>query len=112
MVKDENMIYEGQLLDESVTYTRTELMKICAIEQVVIVEMMEYGVIEPQGKSQAGEWLFSAKALRRSQRALRLQQDLAINWPGISLALDLLEEVEELRQMLQVLSNESPDQKL
>lgn len=95
-------VYEGLLLDESVTYTTTEFIKICAIDQKIILEMVEYGVIEPKG-NQPEQWLFNASAIRRSQKALRLQRDLAINWAGISLALDLLEEVEELRQKVQVL---------
>jgi len=39
------------------------------------------------------------KALKRLQIAIRLQQDLGVNLAGSALVLDLLEEMQALRQM-------------
>jgi chaperone modulatory protein CbpM len=39
----------------------------------------------------------------RLHRALRLQQDLEVNLPGIALTMNLLEELDELRSRIRVL---------
>jgi len=45
------------------------------------------------------QWRFTYTEIRRVQTAVRLQRDLRINLPGCALALDLLDELEELRQL-------------
>lgn len=99
-------IYEGILLDESVTYTLGELCEICAIEEKLLREMAEYGIVEPVDQSST-QWAFTSISVLRSQKAVRLHQDLSINWQGVSLVLDLLDEVNELRQMIEVLKKET-----
>ncbi|MBS0285874.1 MAG: chaperone modulator CbpM [Proteobacteria bacterium] len=94
-------IFEGTLLDETLTYTLAELIQMGHITDTVIVEMVEFGVIEPQGKMQE-QWVFTSRSVIRFNKAMRLHQDLAINWAGISLVLDLLEERDDLRQQLGV----------
>lgn len=98
-------IYEGTLLDESITYTLAELAQMGNISDVVIVEMAEYGIIEPQGASQQ-QWVFTSRSVIRFKKAIRLHQDLAINWAGISLVLDLIEERDDLRQRLMLIKGE------
>lgn len=97
MVKSQ-AILEGILQDGSVTYTIIELSEICVVTVPLIEEMREHGIIEPK-TPQAPEQ-FDYRALFRAQKALRLQHDLAINWEGISVVLDLLEEIDELHQRL------------
>ena len=63
-----------------------------------VVEMVEYGVIEPSQGKKPGSWQFSAYTLKRTRVASRLQQDLRINLEGLGLAMDLLEEVQDLRR--------------
>jgi chaperone modulatory protein CbpM len=46
------------------------------------------------------QWRFSGSSLRRARLALRLSQDLEVNAPGVALALDLMDEIEELRARL------------
>ena len=48
----------------------------------------------------ATEWHFSGAALRRVRRALRLERDLELNLAGVALALDLMDELEQLRNEL------------
>ncbi len=92
-------VFEGILLDESVTYTVHELTQMGDISQTVIIEMHEHGIIEAQGEM-AEQWVFTARSVMRFKKALRLHQDLDINWAGISLVLDLMDEREELLQRL------------
>lgn len=98
----QHIIHEGILLDENVTYTFKEFCEISQVEEKVIIEMIEYGIVEPEGESQQ-QWAFYSPDLLRLKKAQRLHQDLDINWAGISLALDLLEEINELHQMIAIL---------
>ncbi|AYC34513.1 chaperone modulatory protein CbpM [Pseudomonas cavernae] len=61
-----------------------------------LYEIVEHGIVEPSG-SQPEDWLFDATALAIAKRAARLRRDLDIEWAGIALALNLLEELEQLR---------------
>lgn len=93
-------IHEGILLDESLNVTLTELSEMGQIEEKIVIEMVEHGIIEPQGET-IQQWVFSSHSIMRVKKAVRLHDDLAINWEGISLALQLLDEVHELRKMVE-----------
>ncbi|WP_299199451.1 chaperone modulator CbpM [uncultured Amphritea sp.] len=67
------------------------------VAENVVVEIIEQGIVEPVGASPA-EWLFSPAMLIRTKKALRLHRDLEVNWAGIALAIELLSEVEQLRE--------------
>ncbi|WP_375749989.1 chaperone modulator CbpM [Vibrio sp. HN007] len=88
-----------QVLDEQVDLNLVELCRASQSTAEQIIELIEYGVIEPQGKS-ARTWRFSAVSVKRVCSARRLQQDLGINTPGVALVLDLVEELEEIRTRL------------
>ncbi len=47
------------------------------------------------------------KTLRRMESAFRLHRDLEINLPGVVLALDLLDELKQLRHELDILRKQS-----
>ncbi len=92
----------GMLLDESVTFTLADLCRTCAMSAETLIALVEEGVIEPQGREPL-EWRFSATSLRRARIAIRLQRDLQVNLAGAALAVDLLEELQELRARLRAL---------
>jgi chaperone modulatory protein CbpM len=92
----------GEIIDESVEMTLAELSRYCDVRAQTVVAMVEEGLVEPRGNRPA-EWRFSGTALRRIQITLRLRRDLDLNLAGAALALDLLDEIQELRQRLHVL---------
>ncbi|HEC18705.1 MAG TPA: MerR family transcriptional regulator [Gammaproteobacteria bacterium] len=93
-------IITGTVLeDETGTLSMAELCRACGVHAEHIVEFVEYGILEPRGREMAA-WQFPPSSLRRAQRALRLQEDLSINAAGIALALELLDELSELRARL------------
>jgi len=96
MVED-NDIYPAEVFDEQRQITLDELSRLCGVQTSLILELVEEGVLEPMD-IQAGHWSFSGTSIRRVQIAVRLQRDLKLNTPGIALALDLLEELEDLRR--------------
>ena len=87
------------LLDESVSLGFSEFCTLCRVKDDLIHEMIHEGVLIPEGNSQEN-WRFNGLAVKRIHVTLRLQNDLGINLPGAALALNLLEELEELRSQL------------
>ena len=66
------------------------------IPAAYVVEIVEHGILEPQGRK-PDEWLFDDHALIVARRAARLQRELELEWEGVALALNLLDELEHLR---------------
>jgi chaperone modulatory protein CbpM len=89
----------GQLVEEDLELTLADLSRTCGLPAEWILELVEYGVIEPTGSTQA-QWRFHGVCVRQIRRAQRLETDLGLNVPGIALVLDLLEEVDRLRARL------------
>jgi chaperone modulatory protein CbpM len=61
------------------------------------------GVLSPAGGSPQ-DWRFSGDSLKRAKTAARLMRDLELNSPGVALALDLLDEIHQLRQQLELVA--------
>jgi chaperone modulatory protein CbpM len=89
----------GVVIDERVVLTTRELCHACASSREWVVELVHEGVLEVASE-EAGEWRFSGAALARAIRARRLQRDLELNPHGVALVLDLVDEIESLRQQL------------
>ena len=87
------------ILEEQTALTLAELSHACAVRAEFIVELVEEGVISPQGR-EPHRWRFSGTHLRRATVALRLQRDLGVNLAGAALALELLDELDTLRARL------------
>jgi len=90
---------DALILDEQTAITLAELCRACAAPAETIIALVEEGILAPSGASPT-HWRFGGMYVRRARVALRLQRDLGINLPGVALALQLLEEVEALRNQL------------
>ena len=86
------------VLNEKTRCTLADLCRFCGVSAELVHDMIEEGILSPDGHSPQ-EWRFSFIAIKRVQTTLRLQQDLRVNLPGCALALELLEELEELRHL-------------
>lgn len=90
---------ESQLIDDDSYLSLNELCRSCSMQSETIEAWVFEGVLQPQGE-QPQEWRFNGTTLRRAKLAQRLSQDLEVNTPGIALALDLLERIENLQAEL------------
>jgi chaperone modulatory protein CbpM len=66
------------------------------LSDVYVIEIVEHGILEPQG-TVPQDWRFSDYELVLAKRAAKLRRDLELEWEGVALAMDLLEEVQQLR---------------
>jgi len=85
-------------------FTLSEVCERCGAPAEIIIEMVEYGIISPiaapisaQPKS---HWQFNVSALTRLHRAQRLRVDLELDLPGLALSLELLDEIDGLKQQI------------
>ena len=93
-------ILSGVIVEESAGLSLGELSHACATSREWLIELVEEGVLEPAGESPK-HWQFACVSLKRARTARRLHEDLKINLAGVALALDLIEEIESMRERLQ-----------
>jgi chaperone modulatory protein CbpM len=96
--QQENLLV-GTLLDDDIRVSLRELCSMCGISAELIVEMVNEGIAQPEEGADFHQWRFAGASIRRVQTTIRLQQDLRVNLAGAALALDLLEELAELRRL-------------
>ena len=97
---EKRLIPIAEILDENLSLSLTELAQHGSVHIEIIIELVQEGVLEPQGEEPA-QWRFTGPDLIRLRRALNLQRDLEINLPGIALALELLDELDALRAKIE-----------
>lgn len=90
------------ILEEHTQLTLADLCHACAVHAERIIELVDAGVLEPQGREPA-RWIFVGTSLQRARSALRLQHDLEMNLAGTALALDLLDEISSLKTRLRAM---------
>ncbi len=79
-----------------------ELCETCHITSSFIYELIEYGTLELHDTTPE-MWRFNTRHLQRIQRVLRLQHDLEINLAGAALAMDLMDQIEQLEAQVELL---------
>jgi chaperone modulatory protein CbpM len=91
-------------LEEADTLSLNELIVKGGVSVEIVIEMVQFDIIQPKGRSPEN-WQFSLNALTRLQKALRLQRDLDINLSSVALTLDLVEEVDRLKNEIKRLEH-------
>ena len=100
---DRQTIITGVLMDEdngSISFT--EVCHAYHISEDVLIDLLEHGLFHGIN-SPLRNINFNTRMLNRLQSALRLQNDLEINLPGVVLALELRDELDELYKELDIL---------
>jgi chaperone modulatory protein CbpM len=101
-----------QVTAEIVTRGMLRREEVCAqlgIGDDVLEVCLRWEIIQLPEPDPHGVLLFPLDAFDRLQRGLRLHHDLGINWQGVSVALELLERIEELEQQVHHLSNQNAE---
>jgi len=93
-------IVSGYILEEEPALTLAELCRTCQAPAEIIISLIDHGVITPIEGETSRQWRFHRSTLIRADKALRLKHDLGINLAGTALALELLDEIDELRKKL------------
>jgi len=83
--------------DFYISLTLQEVCHSAGLNSDQLLEIIEQGIIEPEGEEPA-QWVFSSAMLSTARRASRLHYDLELEWSAIALVLDLLHEKEQLQR--------------
>lgn len=89
-------------VDIEFSFTLAEISRCCDVSAEKILVLVSEGVLSPHGRSQR-EWRFASADLARALSALRLERDLGINAAGAALAIDLIDEMQQLRERVHLL---------
>lgn len=93
------------IINETELLSLDEFCQMTSAEQTYIVEMVEFGILEPSGRV-TSEWQFTLYQLQRFRKAERLQRDLHLNLSGVALSLELLDEIKDLRDYIEQLEHQ------
>ena len=92
----------GVLIKETTTFSFREVCHKYNISQELLTDMIEQGLF-PNQPTEPDQIALDQKALHRIEVAFRLHKDLGVNLSGVALALELLEEMEKMRNELDIL---------
>jgi chaperone modulatory protein CbpM len=86
----------GDVLEEDIELSLADLCRICQLSAERVFQLVDEGLLEPRGPGPK-QWRFHGQSVRRVRCVIHLQRDLGVNLAGAALALDLLEELQQLR---------------
>ena len=75
------------------------LNELCQLEQIepdIVIEIVEYGIAQPVKGEAMADWVFDTTTVQWIKKAVRLKQDLEIDWVAVALVIDLMQQKEAL----------------
>ncbi len=90
----------AEVVDAEITCTLEQICVSCNVDADWVAALVEHGAVDPAGAARQ-EWMFARMSVVRIAKAKRLERDLGLNIPGVALALELLDQIEDLRAQLQ-----------
>lgn len=88
-----------EIVEQGDTLTLAQLCRSAGVHAEWVTVLVEHGVLEPVAPREP-QWRFATAHLSRVHTARRLARDLDLNVSGIALALELMDEIRELRGRL------------
>jgi chaperone modulatory protein CbpM len=85
--------HDIEILSESTVFTLSEVCQSCGADTHFVYELVQEGVILPSGNC-VNEWVFDGLNVIKIRKAYRMHRDLHVNLPGIALAFELLERLD------------------
>lgn len=85
--------------DEWAYISTVELSQSLGVSSTLIEEIIELGIVQ-RNINQDNQLVFSGHEIYRIRKVIRLNRDLGVNTEGAALILDLLEQIEQLKQKL------------
>jgi chaperone modulatory protein CbpM len=92
-------VASGVVLEES-NLSLEELSRACAVEPRWVIERVEAGLLQCVAVSASGQHSFASASLVRARRLSAIERDFDANAELAALTVDLIEEVERLRRLL------------
>lgn len=100
---ENNRVITGILMDENTdAISFTQACETYHIPEEFLIALLEHGLFDTMNRpiKQAN---LSLHMIKRIRSARRLQDDLGVNLEGVVLAMELLEEIDRMREELSIL---------
>jgi chaperone modulatory protein CbpM len=84
----------------SVSILRISVHELCEQECISVEQVhriVEHGIARPVSGSTQQDWVFDSKTVVWVRKALRLRQDLELDWLATSMLIDLLRQRDRLQ---------------
>lgn len=104
MNKPNETINTAVVIQETTTFTVTEICQRCNLPYAFLKQMVEHGMFESQLDLEEN-FALDLVQVNRIESAFHLHNDLEINMPGIALVLELRDEIDHLQKELALLRN-------
>jgi chaperone modulatory protein CbpM len=78
---------------------RMHLNELCLsadISQEAINEVVEYGIVSPLEGDTLSEWVFDLESAHWIKKAIKLNQQLQIDWVATAMVIDLMRQKQQL----------------
>ena len=89
----------GKILSDERKLALEDICETCGLPESKVITYIEEGVVEVQGDD-VKRWRFSEVSMIQIQKAYRLEKDLRLNPAGAALALELMSQIEDLKNQL------------
>jgi chaperone modulatory protein CbpM len=76
----------------------SELCQCEGFSQQLIVEVVEHGIAQPVAGQNVVDWVFDTTTVHWLRKAVRLHDDLEIDWVAVAMVIDLLRQNEALQK--------------
>jgi chaperone modulatory protein CbpM len=80
---------------------RIHLDELCLsadISQEAIIEVVEYGIVTPLEGDTLSEWVFDLESAHWIKKAIKLNQQLQIDWLATAMVIELMRKQQQLEK--------------
>lgn len=81
-----------------VTISLSELCEQEALNEAMVIEIVEHGIADPIDGSSSADWVFDTTTCYWLQKAVRLRNDFDIEWIAVAMLIDLLQQKQALEK--------------
>ncbi len=101
--------YEPETIEQDQGYTVQEVCHRYCLESEFVIKCVDFGITEVSGSSKAESWLIPVESASRMAKAWRLQRDLGLDFTGLAIVLDLLDEIDQLNGQVETMARRLRD---
>jgi chaperone modulatory protein CbpM len=88
--------FEPEAIGQEHGYSLEEVCQCYCLESAFVIQCVDVGITEVRGSGRTEAWVFPVESVPRMEKAWRLQRDLGLDFTGLAIVLDLLDEIDHL----------------
>lgn len=101
--------YKPEAIEQNQGYSVQEVCQRYCLESEFVIQCVDIGITEVRGSAQIDTWVIPVESAPRMAKAWRLQHDLELDFTGLALVLDLLDEIDQLNSRVETMAKRLQD---